>query len=217
MIVRAPAPLARRNSPTYNGAPTKPDIIVDVLGGEVMSDRPQHLDFLFADWPYEFGEVAARVVRGADARQEHLERRHPEGQAERAIAVVRKEPVVGRPQGLPGRHELMGVLRYRPGEEYRPHHDYLPEDAVDYSDVRRAGQRRATLLTPLNAAYEGGETLFPRLGLRFRLAAGDSLLFENTADGEPIADSLHAGAPVASGEKWMLTLWLREKRFWFWP
>ncbi|MEQ1930891.1 MAG: 2OG-Fe(II) oxygenase [Parvularculaceae bacterium] len=131
------------------------------------------------------------------------------------IAIWRKLcAMAGAP---PGHSELMGVLRYRPGEEYRPHHDYLPEDAVDYSDVRRAGQRRATLLTPLSAAYEGGETVFPRLGLRFRLAAGDSLLFENTADGEPIADSLHAGEPVASGEKWMLTLWLREKRFWFWP
>ena len=34
-----------------------------------MSDRPQHLDFLFGDWPYEFGEVAVRVVRGADGRE----------------------------------------------------------------------------------------------------------------------------------------------------
>ncbi len=33
-----------------------------------MSDRPQHLYFLFEDWPYEFGEVAARIVRGADGR-----------------------------------------------------------------------------------------------------------------------------------------------------
>ena len=34
-----------------------------------MSDRPRHLDFLFADWPYEFGEVAARIVPGADGRE----------------------------------------------------------------------------------------------------------------------------------------------------
>ncbi len=33
-----------------------------------MSDRRQHLDHLFADWPYEFGEVAARIVRGDDDR-----------------------------------------------------------------------------------------------------------------------------------------------------
>jgi hypothetical protein len=33
-----------------------------------MSDRPQHLDFLFEDWPYEFGDVSARIVPGADGR-----------------------------------------------------------------------------------------------------------------------------------------------------
>jgi hypothetical protein len=33
-----------------------------------MTDRPQHLDFLFEAWPYEFGEVSARLVRGADGR-----------------------------------------------------------------------------------------------------------------------------------------------------
>lgn len=34
-----------------------------------MSDRPQHLDDLFDDWPYEFGEVVARQVTGADGRE----------------------------------------------------------------------------------------------------------------------------------------------------
>jgi hypothetical protein len=38
------------------------------MGFVGMSDRPQHLDFLFDEWPYEFGEVAARVVRGNDGR-----------------------------------------------------------------------------------------------------------------------------------------------------
>lgn len=33
-----------------------------------MTDRPQHLDFLFDEWPYEFGEVSARLVSGADGR-----------------------------------------------------------------------------------------------------------------------------------------------------
>jgi prolyl 4-hydroxylase len=117
----------------------------------------------------------------------------------------------------PAQSELMGVLRYRPGEEYRPHHDYLPEDAGDYSEVRRAGQRKATLLTSLNGGYAGGATVFPELRLEFRSPGGTSLLFENVdVEGRPIAASLHAGAPVTAGEKWMLTLWFRERRFWFW-
>ncbi|MBI1365499.1 MAG: hypothetical protein GC153_06030 [Alphaproteobacteria bacterium] len=113
--------------------------------------------------------------------------------------------------------ELMGVLRYRPGEEYKPHHDCLPEDAKDYSEVRRTGQRTRTLLVTLNENFEGGETIFPRLGVSFRGRAGDALLFQNADENDrPIPDSRHAGAPVTAGEKWMLTLWIRSKRFWFW-
>jgi hypothetical protein len=33
-----------------------------------MSKTPQHLDYLMQQWPYEFGEVSARVVAGADGR-----------------------------------------------------------------------------------------------------------------------------------------------------
>ena len=46
-----------------------------------------------------------RVVHGADRREEHLERRHAERQAERAIAVVREEPVVAGAELQAGRDE----------------------------------------------------------------------------------------------------------------
>jgi hypothetical protein len=45
------------------------------------------------------------VVFRADRRQQHLERRHTDGQAERAIAIVRKEPVVAAAQVLAGSDE----------------------------------------------------------------------------------------------------------------
>jgi hypothetical protein len=34
-----------------------------------MPKRPRHLDDLFSDWPYEFGEVVARKVTGRDGRE----------------------------------------------------------------------------------------------------------------------------------------------------
>jgi hypothetical protein len=55
-----------------------------------MKDRRQHLDHLLADWPYEFGEVAARIVPGADGR-EVLQLRVEMG-------VLQME-TVGRPDG----------------------------------------------------------------------------------------------------------------------
>ena len=46
-----------------------------------------------------------RIVLGADGREQHLEGRHPELQAERSIAIVRIEPVVGRLQRQTGGDE----------------------------------------------------------------------------------------------------------------
>ena len=113
--------------------------------------------------------------------------------------------------------ELMGVLRYAPGQEYLPHHDYLPEDAADYSEVKRSGQRIRTLLISLNDDFKGGETVFSKLNISLRGAQGGAFVFHNTDDqGNPYPESLHAGAPVTSGEKWLLTLWCRARPFWFW-
>lgn len=117
----------------------------------------------------------------------------------------------------PEQGEFLSLLRYHPGQEYRPHHDYLPEDETDYSAVKRAGQRSHTLLTYLNEGYSGGVTAFPKLGIRYKGGVGDSLMFENIDEGgKPLPDSLHAGEPVQQGEKWLATLWIRERRFWSW-
>lgn len=117
----------------------------------------------------------------------------------------------------PQQGEFLSLLRYRQGQEYLPHHDFLKPDAADYSKVKSCGQRQRTLLTYLNTGYDGGETEFPKLDVTFRGQPGDSLLFENTEkDGAPFDASLHAGRPVTGGEKWLATLWCREHNFWPW-
>ncbi len=61
-----------------------------------MPKRPEHLDDLFDDWPYEFGEVVARKTRGRDGR-EVLQLRID-------LGVMQLE-TTGRPDGeLPGGH-----------------------------------------------------------------------------------------------------------------
>jgi hypothetical protein len=40
------------------------------------------------------------------------------------------------------------------------------------------------------------------------------VVFDNLfADGRPDPDSLHAGTPVERGEKWLATLWIRQRRY----
>ena len=117
--------------------------------------------------------------------------------------------------GLPFENgEMTSVLHYRPGEEYRPHFDFLNESAQGAAGYHVSGQRVTTLLVCLNDEFEGGETRFltPNVGWKGR--TGDALLFHNvTADGKPDMNSRHAGVPVTSGEKWLLSKWYRAAKF----
>ena len=101
--------------------------------------------------------------------------------------------------------EPLQVLRYRPGQEYRPHHDAVP--GTD-------NQRVLTMLVYLNDGYAGGETVFFANGLKVRGAPGDALLFRNALDdGTPDPAAQHAGLPVTSGEKLIASRWIRQRAF----
>ena len=101
--------------------------------------------------------------------------------------------------------EPLQVLRYRPGQEYKPHFD-----AIAATD----NQRVLTMLAYLNDGYAGGETLFLTSGLSVSGAVGDVLMFRNAdAEGRPDPHSQHAGLPVTSGEKLIASRWIRQRRF----
>ena len=109
--------------------------------------------------------------------------------------------------------EPMVLLHYQPGQEYRPHRDYLPP-ATLADDQPGAGQRAATLCCYLSGVEAGGGTAFPAADLVVDPRIGRAVIFRNTdEDGRPDPDSLHAGLPVEKGEKWLATLWLRQRRY----
>ena len=105
------------------------------------------------------------------------------------------------------------VLHYAVGQRFKPHHDFLDPDNPAYRDsLTRFGQRIATFLIYLNDGYEGGETSFPKVGLNYRAQQGDALFFANvTQDGAPDRQTLHAGLPPTSGEKWVFSQWIRDR------
>ena len=114
--------------------------------------------------------------------------------------------------GVPLNHqEPTNILHYLPGEEYRPHYDFVdPNAAAHIDELKKAGQRTVTFLIYLNDDFDGGETDFPKLDFRFRGAPGDALVFWNIApDGTPEKNSLHAGLAPARGEKWLFSKWVR--------
>jgi prolyl 4-hydroxylase len=109
--------------------------------------------------------------------------------------------------------EGLQVLRYRPGAEYRPHHDYFdPLHPGTPAILRRGGQRVATLLVYLSAPEAGGATVFPDVSLEITPVAGNAVFFSYDRP-HAITRTLHGGAPVLAGEKWVATLWMRERCF----
>jgi len=109
--------------------------------------------------------------------------------------------------------EAMSILHYAPGQQYRPHRDYLPPSALQ-ADQPASGNRFRTLCVYLNDVESGGETEFPIAAVTVPPRAGRVVVFDNLdAQGRPDPDSLHAGLPVQRGEKWLGTLWFRERAY----
>jgi prolyl 4-hydroxylase len=111
--------------------------------------------------------------------------------------------------------EGLQILRYGPGNQYAPHHDFLvPRNEASEQSLRRSGQRVSSLVVYLNDVPGGGETTFPHAGLSVSPLRGNAVYFEYcNSRGQVDAASLHAGAPVTSGEKWAATKWMRERPF----
>ncbi|GBG72677.1 hypothetical protein CBR_g12246 [Chara braunii] len=102
-------------------------------------------------------------------------------------------------------------------------------DPVISYNVKRGGQRVATVLMYLTGDVEGGETYFPeandgnstcmcggelKRGVSVRPDRGNAVLFWSmTLEGQTDTKSLHSSCPVISGEKWSCTKWLRTGAF----
>ena len=109
--------------------------------------------------------------------------------------------------------EGLQVLRYRPGAEYKPHYDYFdPAQPGTPSILKRGGQRVASLVMYLNTPKRGGATIFPDVHFDVGPIKGNAVFFSYDRP-HPMTRSLHGGAPVLDGEKWVATKWLREGRF----
>jgi prolyl 4-hydroxylase len=154
----------------------QPSVVVDAATGRQTRDPVRTSDGIGFTWPLENPAVHALNRRFA--------------------AVSRSQVEQGEP---------LQVLRYRPGEQYRTHFDFIPGFA---------NARVATLIVWLNDGFTAGETHFPAAGLSLRGKTGDSILFRNV-DGEARRDpaSAHAGLPVLRGEKIVASRWIRAAPF----
>ncbi len=109
--------------------------------------------------------------------------------------------------------EGLQVLHYGAGAEYKPHYDYFdPAQSGTPTILKRGGQRVASLVCYLNTPTQGGATVFPDAQLDVAPVRGNAVFFSYDR-AHPATRTLHGGAPVVEGEKWVATKWVREGRF----
>lgn len=111
--------------------------------------------------------------------------------------------------------EKIHIVKYNVGGEYKEHHDFFHPN-TDYfeSQIQRGGQRIYSCLFYLNDNFLGGETDFPKIEYKVNPKIGKLVVWKNLNDDLTLNyNSLHAGLPVLSGEKWICIVWVRENKF----
>jgi len=163
----------------------RPSTIVDPVTGEDRVASHRSSEGMF------FGPGESAFIAALDAR----------------LCAIMRAPVENG--------EGLAVVRYTRDAQCAPHFDFLvPGNEANRASLARSGQRVATLIVYLNDVASGGDTYFPETGVAVAPRAGHGLYFEyDNGRGELDARSAHGGAPVAAGEKWIVTKWVRERRF----
>lgn len=124
------------------------------------------------------------------------------------LIVAGIEKRIAAVMNIPIEHgEGLQILQYTPGQQYKAHHDFFS------SSSSVTNNRISTLVMYLNEVEQGGETFFPHLNFSVTPRKGMAVYFEYFYNDQTLNDlTLHGGAPVEIGEKWVATQWMRKQK-----
>jgi hypothetical protein len=91
-------------------------------------------------------------------------------------------------------HEDYSILRYRVGQEYKPH-----------ADGETGTGRAISAICYLNDDYEGGEIEFPNFNIKIKPESGMLVIFPSNY---PYA---HIAHPVKEGTKYAIVTWIHDR------
>lgn len=177
----------------------------------------------FAEWLIDRardGLVPASVYRAEGANAVRTARDFALGPQRRDLVLAIMRERGAQLTRVPAEfHEAPNIISYEPGQEFSLHVDFLDPRAPEYQgDIQQMGQRIATIVTYLNEDFEGAETWFPDAQVKYRGGTGDAIVFSNVLpDGSPDFNTKHAGLPPTSGQKWVLSQWMRNKPYRYRP
>ena len=112
--------------------------------------------------------------------------------------------------------EPIQLVRYKPGQYFKSHYDYLDTKMPMYEEnVKRNGQRESTFFVYLNDVPDGvgGETQFTKLKKVFKAKKGQAIFWHNVKDGKVDPQTLHSGTELKEGTKYGLNIWVRDKEY----
>ncbi|MCK1991191.1 2OG-Fe(II) oxygenase [Peribacillus muralis] len=121
--------------------------------------------------------------------------------------IARVEKRIATIMNIPREHgDGIQILKYTPGQEYKAHFDF-------FTSKETKNNRISTLIMYLNDVEHGGETFFPDLNLSVSPHKGMAVYFEYFYNEREMNErTLHGGAPVIAGEKWVATQWMRKQK-----
>ncbi|USK72766.1 2OG-Fe(II) oxygenase [Peribacillus frigoritolerans] len=122
--------------------------------------------------------------------------------------ITKIEKRISTIMNIPVEHgEGIQILKYNPGQEYKAHFDFFTS-----SSNAAKNNRISTIILYLNDVEHGGETFFPKLNFSVFPRKGMAVYFEYFYNDKNLNElTLHGGAPVINGEKWVATQWMRRQ------
>ena len=109
--------------------------------------------------------------------------------------------------------EDLQVVSYDKDGFFNYHYDACAGNKSFCKRLNHNGYRLYTVLIYLNDDFEGGETVFPKINKTIKPEKGKAVIFQNVLDdGTIIAESLHGGNSVLSGNKYICNKWIRTKK-----
>ena len=110
--------------------------------------------------------------------------------------------------------ELLTIIRYKKGQHFKPHLDAFHDYNEFEIEELLGGQRLKTYIICLQPSLSGGETKFDKLNKTIKLEKNQCIYWSNVDEnGNIYPESLHSGIDPEEGEKWILTCWIREKKY----
>jgi len=115
--------------------------------------------------------------------------------------------------------EPFELVRFNTEQYHKYHTANLHPEAPDYKEyletTSEKGVRKYTGIVFLNNDYVGGEIHLPEIGTVIKKPPGTVSVFQNVKlnSRETNTDAIFADTPVLTGTKWVLNVYIRDKKY----